>query len=74
MATAAPDHVVPARLEAVVRRAMARQPGDRFASASDLAAALRGVESPDGGAAARWAAASALLALAVAVGVGWALR
>jgi serine/threonine-protein kinase len=31
---------VPARLEAVCRRAMAGHPGDRFASASDFAAAL----------------------------------
>ncbi|MGZ6669289.1 MAG: protein kinase domain-containing protein [Solirubrobacteraceae bacterium] len=32
---------VPSRLAAVVERALAKEPGDRFASAADLAAALR---------------------------------
>src|SRR5204862_6360819 len=41
------SNYVPAALEAILLRCLAKRPTDRFASASDLAAALRAVPSRD---------------------------
>lgn len=38
-----PDQLIPRALEAAVMRALAKAPGDRFASAAEFAAALRGL-------------------------------
>ena len=51
------DDAVPARLRAIVDKALAKDPAERFASAADLALALRGGEVPGLGLAAAGAAA-----------------
>lgn len=51
LTTLTPDR--PKALEQIVNRLLAKRASDRFASAADLAAALRAIV-PDGGAAGRW--------------------
>ncbi|MBK9033566.1 MAG: protein kinase [Myxococcales bacterium] len=47
IATRAPAVTVPPRLEAIVRRLMARKPADRYASARAVIAALDALEAPE---------------------------
>jgi tRNA A-37 threonylcarbamoyl transferase component Bud32 len=73
-ATALDRAGVPRRLAAVCRKALARNPQDRFHTAAELAAALRAsVRRPRWHRAAGYAALLLVLFLA-AVGVGWLLR
>ncbi|MBP8811356.1 MAG: serine/threonine protein kinase [Kofleriaceae bacterium] len=66
----APDRAIPPAVEGVVRRALAKRPADRYASAVELAAAL------DRAAAAAWAEADAaeVSAFLAAVRGGWGRR
>jgi len=67
---ALPAHV-PEAVAAVVRRATEKQPADRFASAAEMADALRATSAPPKRLA--WIAAVAVAVSSVALILGWAL-
>lgn len=66
---------LPPRFVGVVERAMARDPKDRFASASDLERALRHVDEPAGGGPSRirrtWLTAAVVLAFGAGAAAAW---
>jgi len=62
---------VPAALDAVVSRALAREPNDRFASAEAFGSALVASASGTNLARGRWLVAAAAVLVALAVAVAW---
>ena len=66
----APARRIPARVDQVVLRALAKSPAARFADMASFAAALRAAARP---VRRRWLAAAAIGVVAVVAGAGWAL-
>lgn len=70
---AGPDVVLPPELETIYRRALAKDPADRFASVGELAAALRAIDEPvrvpQWKPSPRWRSVALAAGLALVVGV-----